>query len=306
MDNHCSKTDVMIGKAGGTVNAFVSTVGTDHQILSPKGDKVGLIKFVRLSVDPLGRPSFIEYLRAGVTLNLMIAIDFTSSNREVTSSFSLHYISAVPNQYERCIQAVGSIIGPYDTDQRFAVYGFGAALDGRQWPCVNHCFALNGNEEDPYVHGLDGVLSIYKERLPGLGFSGPTNFAPCIKAATAEARKAWNASRTYTVMLILTDGAICDFPETVEALADAADVALSLVIVGVGRGNFGTMNQLDGDGVALLNRKSESLRDLVQFVPFSKYGGQDGARLAAEVLAEIPKQVREFCQQVGFKPEISH
>ena len=39
------------------------------------------------------RPQFIEYLRGGVELNLITAIDFTGSNGIVTSPSSLHYLN---------------------------------------------------------------------------------------------------------------------------------------------------------------------------------------------------------------------
>jgi len=35
-------------------------------------------------------PDFIDYIKGGMQLNLMIAIDFTSSNGEPDDEFSLH------------------------------------------------------------------------------------------------------------------------------------------------------------------------------------------------------------------------
>ena len=51
------------------------------------------------------------------------------------------------------IRAVGSVLVPYDTDQRYPCFGFGAKLP--PYNQVSHCFALNGNESDPEVTGVD-------------------------------------------------------------------------------------------------------------------------------------------------------
>jgi hypothetical protein len=63
---------------------------------------------------------------------------------------SLHYTGAT-NAYAKAILGVGNVLTPYDADQNFPVFGFGAKLppSGR----VSHCFALNGNEENPEVKG---------------------------------------------------------------------------------------------------------------------------------------------------------
>jgi hypothetical protein len=43
----------------------------------------------------------------------------------------------------------------------------------------------------------------------------------------------------YFVLLLLTDGGVTDFADTVRALVDASHLPLSVLIVGVGDGNFG-------------------------------------------------------------------
>jgi hypothetical protein len=47
----------------------------------------------------------------------------------------------------------------------------------------------------------------------------------------------------YFVLLLLTDGGVTDYAETVRALVDASHLPLSVLIVGVGDGNFGERGQ---------------------------------------------------------------
>jgi hypothetical protein len=57
------------------------------------------------------------------------------------------------------------------------------------------------------------------------------------------------------------------------------------------------MEELDGDG----RRLGNSMRDIVQFVPFNRYENNMGA-LTNAVLGEIPKQVQDYARLKGMKP----
>lgn len=71
-------------------------------------------------------------------------------------------------------------------------------------------------------------------------------------------------------MLILTDGAIMDMQETIDAIVAASGLPLSIVIVGVGLADFSSMQQLDADEAPLFSQSLRvyQTRDIVQFVPF--------------------------------------
>jgi len=73
----------------------------------------------------------------------------------------------------------------------------------------------------------------------------------------------------YFVLTIITDGIISDMEKTKEAIIDAFDVPLSIIIVGVGNENFEKMKELDDDDGKLKSGKKVSKRDIVQFVPLA-------------------------------------
>ena len=52
----------------------------------------------------------------------------------------------------------------------------------------------------------------------------------------------------YTVLLIITDGVINDMQKTMNAIVDAAELPMSIIIVGVGDADFDAMEELDADG----------------------------------------------------------
>ena len=87
------------------------------------------------------------------------------------------------NRYERAIAMIGNVIEFYDSDRMFPVYGFGACPQGSS--STNHCFAINGNENNPEVPGVAGIMNAYHAILPAIRFSGPTFFAQILAKATS-------------------------------------------------------------------------------------------------------------------------
>jgi len=95
--------------------------------------------------------------------------------------------------------------------------------------------------------------------------------------------------------LIITDGAISDFDNTVEQIVKSSSLPLSIIIIGVGNADFSMMEELDGDVEPLYSsflRKFRD-RDIVQFVSFRELKS-DPTRLTKAVLAELPKQLTDY------------
>lgn len=79
--------------------------------------------------------------------------------------------------------------------------------------------------------------------------------------------------------------------------------------MGIGNADFSAMETLDADSVPLESDGVRAQRDIVQFVPFSKFSSAGGdphshkLLLAKEVLAEIPKQLISYMRSRGFSPQ---
>ncbi|XP_075868200.1 copine-8 isoform X2 [Nelusetta ayraudi] len=250
--------------------------------------------------------SFLDYIKGGTQINFTVAIDFTASNGNPAQPTSLHYMSPYQlNAYAMALKAVGEIIQDYDSDKMFPALGFGAKLppDGR----ISHEFALNGNPQNPYCAGIDGVMEAYYQSLKSVQLYGPTNFSPVINHVARYAASVKDGSQ-YFVLLIITDGVISDMAQTKESIVNAACLPMSIIIVGVGPAEFDAMVELDGDEVRISSRGRYAERDIVQFVPFRDYIDRTGnhvlsmARLAKDVLAEIPDQFLSYMRTRGIMP----
>ena len=211
------------------------------------------------------------------------------------------------NPYETAIHAVGKIIENYDTDNLFPVLGFGARLpDGR----ISHKFHVNGNPSNPNCSGIPGVLSAYNSCIRKIQLYGSTNFAPTIHHVAKVARNFVDGSQ-YFILVIITDGKIADMEETKMAIVEASVLPISIIIVGVGKADFGKMDELDGDNDRLTDKFGRvATRDIVQFVAMRNIFGIDRlnsqvaeAYLAKEVLDEIPDQFLGFMKSRNIVPK---
>jgi hypothetical protein len=241
---------------------------------------------------------FLDYIKYGLQMSIMCAIDFTASNGNPKEPSSKHYINGYePNAYEQSLRSCCSIVAYYDYDNRFPVYGFGAILPGRTETSM--CFPCT-LQQDPMVNGVEEIVNSYKYALSNVKLNGPTYFSPILKAliniVTEEMNKT-NAN-TYYTFLILTDGQINDFDQTANLICQAAYLPISIIIIGIGNDDFGLMEQLDGDETPLRDSFNRPcVRDIVQFVKYNNFK-TDPEMLSREVLHELPGQVETYFKKI--------
>jgi Copine/C2 domain len=317
---------VLMGQLETSVNGLVqAAVGNSNMDLTVKGQKTGELTIARAEVSVpennnnvteqmaavsvkeivpavqtpkaagavTSKPSFIDYIAGGCRLNCIVAIDFTGSNGDPRKPGTLHHVDDNSNNpYEKAVAAIVSILAQYDTDQKFPVLGFGAKYSG----VVQHCFQVGATEE---AHGVDGVLDAYRSVFKtGLIMSSPTVFTEVMETAAARATSALDAARkqqqlAYTILLIVTDGAVSDVSATAACLKQMSDTPLSIVIVGVGDADFSSMQFLDD--------LPDMKRDLVQFVEFNKHQPAKND-LTKVTLREIPDQLTSYFASKGIPP----
>jgi hypothetical protein len=297
-DHRARAESVPIGFTDTTFAQLTESIGQPINIIDDQRELVGVFRLEEFVLEE--RYNFYDYLRSGLQLNLITAIDFTASNGHPQDPRSLDFINPqVVNPYEACIRAVGEILCQYDSDQLFPVFGFAGMVAGRP----NHCFELTFNPQAPCVQGLQGILGAYRNAIYQVPLSGPTLFSQIIRRVSYDADKSYRESRTYSILLIITDGVINDMQDTIDAIVDAGLLPISIIIVGVGSADFTAMQILDADDRPLVSSRGRKMvRDIVQFVPFRKYARQHYTVLASEVLAEVPTQLVEWANMHHIRP----
>lgn len=258
----------------------------------------GILEINHLSA--MRMPSLVDYLQGGLKLHFSVAVDMTASNGSPTSPESLHYFADMyaGNHYIHALTAVANVLRVYTpSDDRFAAFGFGAELPGKPG-ITSSCFPL-GLGSDPNCAGVPGILQAYSIAVHRVKFSGPTYFAPLIETVSRQARLRPNSQtdQNYDVLLILTDGVVSDFNQTVDRIITASKTApLSIIIIGIGNQNFQRMKDLDCDDSLLRSADGtrQAARDICQFVAFREYERAPPERLGAAVLQELPGNIVEY------------
>ncbi|XP_078433450.1 E3 ubiquitin-protein ligase RGLG2-like [Wolffia australiana] len=229
--------------------------------------------------------------------NLIVGIDFTKSNEWLGKySFngqSLHTIGAVQNPYEQAISIIGRTLSAFDEDNLIPCYGFGDASTHDQ-----DVFSFYADNRP--CEGFEEILSRYREIVPRLRLAGPTSFAPIIEMALTIVKR---SRHQYHVLLIIADGQVTRSVDTmdgqlsvqeqstVNAIVQASGLPLSIVLVGVGDGPWGTMRQFDDNIPA-------RAFDNFQFVNFTEImsrrisQAKKDADFALAALMEIPSQYK--------------
>lgn len=129
--------------------------------------------------------------------------------------------------------------------------------------------------------------------------SSPTDITHVIQKAAERAEDAQkkaeaSGKQAYTILLLVTDGAVTDVKATADCLARVCDSPLSVVIVGVGSADFASMEFLD-------DANKSTHRDIAQFVEFNQHK-ERSASLSCATLKEIPDQVVGYFQWRGIQP----
>ncbi|NXT12108.1 CPNE8 protein, partial [Prunella fulvescens] len=90
-----------------------------------------------------------------------------------------------------------------------------------------------GNPQNPYCHGIDGVMEAYYRSLKSVQLYGPTNFAPVINHVARYAASVKDGSQ-YFVLLIITDGVISDMAQTKESIVNVSFTeSVEIMFVGI-------------------------------------------------------------------------
>uniref|UniRef100_A0A0M3K0L0 Copine domain-containing protein n=1 Tax=Anisakis simplex TaxID=6269 RepID=A0A0M3K0L0_ANISI len=219
------------------LNSLIGKNDLEFALINEKKRKKKASKYVNsgrlifMSVTTHRNFSFIEYITGGTQLDFTVAIDMTASNGNVTDPNSLHFIGgSQPNEYYIAIRSVADICQFYNNSNTFDAMGFGAKIPPQNF--VNHCFPLR--------HPRRFQASSYRR----------------------------DGSR-YQILLIITDGCILDYDETLSAIIAASYLPMSIIIIGVGGENFDNMVKLDCDDGILSFQGRKAQRDIVQVRYFS-------------------------------------
>lgn len=214
--------------------------------------------------------------------NLIIGIDCTKSNtwqgEKTFGGKCLHDVSTPQTPYERVLRCIGTTLAQFDDDKQIPLYGFGDD--------VTHDNAVFNFRGVGLCNGFDEALYLYRQVIPRIRLSGPTNFAPVIN----EAIRIVQNEGGFHILLIIADGAVDEKKETIDAIIRASNYALAIIIIGVGDGPWDLMEKFDDD---VGSRKFDNLQFVNSTAIFMNPRLEcPEANFAMQALMEVPAQFK--------------
>ena len=311
-----------IGSAKTNVSTILSGAVRVFPIINEKKlGKKGYVNSGEICVGDVKRSapnSFLDYVKAGAEINCTLAVDMSHSNYGKIKSQSLHYLdpsdpSGGDNDYTYAIRKVCRVVGRYDKDQMFPIYGFGAKLPGNK--DVSNCFPLTFDPDNEEVQGEDAIVETYRRAVKAVEPMEPTALAPVIRrvikeikdAVVEDAHEETQEMPSYQLLIIFTDGAIHDLTETIDATVDASFHPMSILVVGMGdphvqKAGFNIMRQLDNPDEPLRSVVTGKTikRDILNFMIFDEYKNATPNDFARGALAEVPSHFLSWVEMSGF------
>lgn len=245
-------------------------------------------------------PSMLQYLSGGCELDLMVAIDCTLNNGNPAQQDGLHYSSdSWLNDYQAILFKIGSVFDSYE-GQDFVLWGYGARTPASQQSYFPMGERLKGAND--LVKAYDRCFSPTNRNR--LIMERDANLKQIVQSAMSRSVKAIeNHRQCYSTLVILSTGCVSDVKESIEAICQAEDAPLSIVVIGIGQGDFKPIKELAGgdDGRLFHSNGVQVQRQIVQFVALNEYHGNT-RECVSEALHEIPEQFVQHFVNSGIQP----
>lgn len=291
----------LIQKARRGIPVFNVMIEKKRILRGNKLKKAGVLKVLKSNI--LQIPSMLQYISGGCRMDLMFAIDCTLTNGDWRDETSQHFHSSTwLNDYQAAIHKIATVYGAFEGVKNYSLWGYGANISGLQ----THAPFLMGenlNDADALIEAYDRQFSDDNKDFD-LGKNG--YLKPVIQAGMYKAIKANQQSQCYSTLVILTTGEVTDLVESIDVICSAAeDAPLSIVIIGVGMGDFQFMDVLTGygdeNGKLRHSNGVPITRELVSFVTFHEFGG-NASQCVVDALREVPEQFVQYFTNSGIKP----
>ncbi|KAF1756201.1 hypothetical protein GCK72_012654 [Caenorhabditis remanei] len=244
--------------------------------------------------------SFLDYIRGGTSLKFAIAIDFSIRDPQNLTHNDYQQYS---NDIEFVVRCLGETLEPFNPNNSWLSYGFGAKIPPHYRDSNNFCLSL---DVDATCQGVNGVLNAFGKSHQHVHPLSGAKFSQIIYHLAKQAQNNFNRASeppSYFVLFVITRGSIEDLKETVQAAIFASKAPISIVFIGVGCEGLDEIERMGNAGKRLEFQGRKSERDNLQFVNATKtrlecdnYSDMSTTFLE-KALQQIPWQCSTFYMQ---------
>lgn len=244
--------------------------------------------------------SFFDYLKGGCKLNLISAVDFTSSNGSVVNSGYLHTVqSHSMNSYEKMLGTIGDIVLNHTSDQHIHMYGYGAKIAGIE----SYAFPLTYDNTSQLV-GVADMLKSYRSSIRFIEPGKKNSLSTIIETAVSIAGQKMISieNQEYYILLILTSDEIYDMQQTINSIIKASALPISIIIAGIGNSSFRNISMLANDQQCLSSSKGmTSERNILHFASLNEINNSC-VEVSKKLLKNIPGDLLAYFKSREIPP----
>jgi hypothetical protein len=270
-----------------------------------KGSSSGAL---HISVSETPVFSLLDFLAAGLKLNLVVGIDWTeteSDRGQFSKSFTLHGKDGGKTKYTDAVSAVLPILLPSMHSQSMAAYGSGGRMIGVG---SSKFFPLTRKADQVEVSSVAKLIEEYFACFDHVSLDRHSSLAPLVAEISKMVLERTKAGifDTYTVLVIFTHGQIEDKQSFAHELVRASTLPLSIIVVGLGKGEFSSLRALDDPKKYGLPRSAitgeTAERDVLTLVELESVK-QDKEWLTGLVLSQLSCQVADYMKIINRTPK---
>ncbi|CEO95295.1 Copine C-terminal domain-containing protein [Plasmodiophora brassicae] len=255
---------------------------------------------VKLEIARINRTfALFEYLSAGMTLDVTVAVDLSKANGDQSDPKSLHFLDpkgADPSCYAGNMKAAVEMLEPYAC--RIFPLGFNGTLPKET--ASEGAFQLCRVRPSGVVDSWAQLSTCYQNVIPGVALgAGPSMAAPLVSRVVQSSVPFSSEKQTYSVLVIFTNSVPKDLSAFKASVQESSSHPVSVIVVGVLPRNFSPSSKhafqplarlakslrgrdgLDGRNnfqfVAALNESRQACRSMM-------------AELEAQILAYVPRR----------------
>ena len=245
--------------------------------------------------------SLLDYLERDLHLSTTIFIDFS----EVGENNYHHIMDDNETIFEKLMKNFIDILAPYNEEPFFPIYGFGFK-EKEKFKAVYepYMFPINKKIEAPSIN-ISDIKKIYNAFINAIDFGKQkTDIDLIVKKFNGIVKADIDDYdiNEYNILLIFTNSDISNEKEFVNDLIISSSLPISLVIVGLGKGPFTKLENVDEQFLNLKDDEgNKPQRSCFKFVSFNKYS-KNFQSTAKKSLFDIPEEMVEYLGIKNIEP----
>lgn len=242
--------------------------------------------------------SLLDYLERDLHLSTTIFIDFSETGE------NYHQMDKNETVFEKLMKNFLDILVPYNEEPFFQIYGFGfkekEKFKGEYDP---YMFPINKKIGSPSIQ-MDEINKLYQSFLNSINFGKQkTDIDLIVKKFNNMVKEDIDDYdiNEYNILLLFINNDIFDEKEFVKDLIVSSSLPISLVIVGLGKGPFTKLENIEQQFLTLKdNEGNKPQRNCFKFVSFNKT--KNFQNTAKNSLFDIPEEMVEYLGIKNIEP----